>query len=85
MCSSPYSLYSQSKKEEVERQAEWAKKYRDRVCDGWRLIGIRITHTCAHLHQAQERRFGKNPDYAASDDVATSTTGYKAVAPNVDQ
>ena len=26
-----FSLYSKVKKEEEERQAEWAKKYRDRV------------------------------------------------------
>ena len=58
-------MYSKLHKEEEERQAEWAKKYRDR---------------------AKERREGDNPDYSGTDrvDVVASTSGYKAVAPNLD-
>ncbi len=34
--------------------------------------------------RAKERRDGANPDYTASDDVTPSTSGYKAVAPDID-
>lgn len=34
--------------------------------------------------RAKERREGANPDYSTSDDVASSTSGYKAVAPDID-
>ena len=57
------SVISKIRKEEEERQAEWAKRYRDR---------------------AKERRDGSNPDYAGTDDVAPTTSGYKAVAPDID-
>jgi IK cytokine len=57
------TLYAKMKKEEEEREAEWAKKYRDR---------------------AKERREGANPDYTGVEDPAPSTSGYRAVAPNVD-
>jgi IK cytokine len=57
------SFYSKLKKEEEEREAEWAEKYRDR---------------------AKERRDGANPDYTGVEDPGPSTSGYRAVAPNID-
>ena len=57
------SFYAQLRKEEEERQQEWAKKYRDR---------------------ARERRDGQNPDYEVSEDAMPATSGYRAVAPNIE-
>ena len=58
-----HSFYAQLRKEEEERQEEWAKKYRDR---------------------ARERRDGQNPDYEVSEDALPATSGYRAVAPNIE-
>lgn len=58
-----HSFYAQLRKEEEERQEEWAKRYRDR---------------------ARERRDGVNPDYDVTEDTLPATSGYRAVAPNLE-
>lgn len=73
-------MYSKLKKEEEERQAEWDKKYRDRVFFVAIGIYIGLTVVCACI-QAKERRDDKEPEN--SEDTLPSTSTYKAVAPGL--
>lgn len=76
-----FSLYSKLKKEEEERELEWAKKYRDRV---WLLYLVRKYYSvCVCTHQARERRDDKNPDYSGVEESLPSASTYRAVAPGL--